>query len=183
MKRSAIVIAPLLVCFPVLALAQVSVVPTYEDAVSEVVRFQGDEWASEFKRCRDGWRTKQRERIELFKLFELMSLAEEEVVLLVEIGNSGFSRYDYLLVSDGYLRSSFGPGKRISSAMSRAVSGMGVEGAALWGNPLPSEAYDDDCYFVTLRRNDSKQVMASYGVPETDVGSIIENLVLEARSE
>jgi hypothetical protein len=110
--------------------------------------------------------------------------------MLLEVGNSGFSRYGYVLVSRGHVVGDLPGGsvgapaanpdteKRLESLVQQALPG--ASGSA-------SEAvFDGDCYFLTYRMAGASRVVAIYERPEDpslrELLELLRPLVTEPRT-
>jgi hypothetical protein len=154
--------------------------PSYEDAASKVPVRQGVDRRVELQQCLKSWHSLASER---GKLLDVMrgDKAEGEAIIL-EIGNSGFPRYDYVYVGGMRLSSSLGHPKDLSRTE------LGRRLGVIYNDPLTNlqgdaqpGVDDGDCYFLTVEQRNSKKTVAVYGTPESSIGQLVRALVMAAR--
>lgn len=128
----------------------------------------------ELRRCVKNWDAMRAQRKSLGDQDDIAS----ETILL-EIGNSGFPRYDYVYVAGTHLSSSFGKQEDISSTnLEKLVRAVFVGSLKdLRGNAW-YEAEDGDCYYLTAADSRGRKSVAVYGVPDSTVtGSLIREML------
>jgi len=138
------------------------------------------EQAPELQRCLKHWSVLQVERrgLELFN-----ADSDQTGKVLLEVGNSGFMRYNYVYVEGTFLRSSSGKEKDISRSelggLLKDLFEHNLQGLKKNDSSIKSD--DDDCYFLSFTDGITSTAIASYGIPDTDAGKLIQALIAEAR--
>lgn len=110
--------------------------------------------------------------------------ASGEGAILLEIANSGFPRYDYVLI-DGYLlRNGSGAEVDISD------SDLGRRIKDIYSNPsidlhgsIDEQVDDGDCYYLTLRVRGKQQSIVFYGYPKLIEEGLLIRKILDTASE
>jgi hypothetical protein len=100
----------------------------------------------------------------------------------LEVGNSGFPRYDYVRV-DGFLLSS----SYSSATVDVSKSSLGKKLSKLYASSLAdlygsadAEVDDGDCYYLTVNGNAGKRSVAIYGYPGSTQSGILVKELLDA---
>jgi hypothetical protein len=137
--------------------------------------------AYEFDRCLFGWEVLRADRAEVKAAMKLKAEASEGWVA-VEVGNSSYVSYEFVIASGSQLRSSYGPSRDASIALQKSVESA-LGNAEIWHRKSNSRDIDDNCYFVTVSKNGRAETYAYYGLdPSTDVGKFLQSLIQAAQS-
>ena len=153
----------------------------YEDAIEISSKIFGTDRRKSFERCTQGWSENTRQRTHLFWLARNWKYLSDDPIVFVEIGNSGFSRYDFIYLKGDILVSSLGPEKKLSESLKNSVgfflksAGHDSEGSSSLGS------YDDDCFFVTAIDRGTSTSFAVYGLPDSTIGRFLKKILGEAR--
>lgn len=147
----------------------------YQDVISQADVTQGADRKSELRRCVKHWDVLRVQRVNLDDL-----LSGEENAVLLEIGNSGVSKYNYVEVNSSVLKSSFGKSVDISG------TDFARQLLKLFANPpvtLRGSAYanvdDGSCYFLTIFVAGTRRSAAIYGSPESTQAGLLVRDILE----
>src|SRR5688572_30592717 len=118
----------------------------YQEAIAQAEVTQGTDRRPELRRCIKHWDALRIERIG-----SLNASPGEGGSVLLEIGNSGFPRYDYVRIDGFLLKSSF------NAAVDISHSALGRRLMELYANPsidlrgsADAEVDDGDCYYLTV---------------------------------
>lgn len=84
--------------------------------------------------------------------------------VLLEVGNSAFPRYDYVLIEKGLMTSSMGPAINVSTEpFEDLLDQIFSADASELHSGAGSSIEDGDCYFLTLKEGGSKKTIEVYG--------------------
>ena len=143
----------------------------YKAAIAQAEVKQGGGRRLELESCIKHW--------DAMRIRRGGSLGEGHSVLL-EIGNSGFPRYDYVRIDGFLLRSSFNADVDVSrSALGKRLMEIyASQSIDLRGN-ADSEVDDGDCYYLTVNSGGTKKSVAVYGTPESTASGLLIKEMLE----
>ena len=147
----------------------------YKTAIAQAEVKQGTDRRLELESCIKHWDAMRIRRVGSLN----ESLGEGHSVLL-EIGNSGFPRYDYVRIDGFLLRSSFNADVDVSrSALGKRLMEIyASQSIDLRGN-ADSEVDDGDCYYLTVNSGGTQKSVAVYGAPESTPSGLLINEMLE----
>jgi hypothetical protein len=99
--------------------------------------------------------------------------------LILEVGNSGFGGYDFIIASGGIIRSSFvNSEKKGSKELRKLFVALDMKQSQDFDDPGSPDEDDGNCYFLMIRKNGIERRAAVYGTPgNTKVGLIIKKML------
>jgi hypothetical protein len=140
-----------------------SIPDDYSDAIDRAAAPPNADVRYELERCVRHWSVLNVKRATL-------GVSKTNRSLLIEIGNSGFPRYDYVRIDGPLMSSSLGPTVDISKVP------LGAEVAQLYSVDVADlrvsaddKVDDGDCYFLTINGEGGRQTAAIYGKPSSTV--------------
>jgi hypothetical protein len=148
----------------------------YRTAIAQAEVRQGTDRRAELERCIKLWGV-------VHVQIEPLNKSSNEHSVLLEIGNSGFPRYDYVRIDGFLLKSSFGAETDVSQSvlserLKKIYSGRQVD---LRGS-ADAEVDDGDCYFLTVSGGGTHKSIAVYELPATtSSGLLIKEILKEAQ--
>lgn len=150
-------------------------VQDYKATIAQAEAKYGADRRLELERCIKHWDAMGIQRVN-------KSLEEDRSVLL-EVGNSGFPRYDYVRIDGFLLRSSFNAEVDVSnSALGKRLMGLYVSQANDLRGYADSEVDDGDCYYLTVNSGGTQKSVAVYGAPgSTPSGLLIKEMLEMAK--
>jgi hypothetical protein len=177
MKR--LIYIPLLTLLTSCAIAQSSkdaeASRDYKTAIAQAEVKQGTDRRLELESCIKHWDAMHIQRVALLN----ESLGESRSVLL-EVGNSGFPRYDYVRIDGFLLRSSFNGDVDVSrSLLGKRLMGIYADQSIDLRGNADSEVDDGDCYYLTVNSGGMQKSIAVYGTPESTPSGLLIKEMLE----
>jgi hypothetical protein len=154
---------------PIGALASVRVDVTatpsdYRKAIQDAVPGRTVDRRSELQRCVSGWGGYAKERRKLRAM--LAKRLNEERLVVLEVGNSAFPRYSYVLAGETREERGRAPeSKRRRSSIRGILQSLGESDVDLLVGDASSEIDDADCYFLTVKVGSIVKQIAVYGKP------------------
>ena len=108
--------------------------------------------------------------------------SKQDRAVLLEIGNSGFPRYDYVLIEGGVMTNSNGATINVSETpLEGLLEKAFLADAAALRSGADGGGDDGDCYFLTLKEHDRKEVIEVYGESGSELTKLmIDRIVFES---
>lgn len=150
----------------------------YQVAIANAEVRQGPDRRPELERCIKHWDVLRIERAG-----SLNDATGEGRSVLLEIGNSGFPRYDYIRIDDFSLTSSYTAAIDVSkSALGKRLMEIYANHSLDFRGSADSEIDDGDCYYLTVNGSGLQESIAVYGAPEsTPSGLLIKEMLKTAQ--
>lgn len=100
-------------------------------------------------------------------------------VLILEIGGSGFGRYDFVIWNGHEMRSSFaGPKYLRNDELQEILSSLDMTSNKEFVDPGTPGQDDGECYFLTVQKGGMQRRSVVYGTPgTTKIGRIIKKIL------
>ena len=157
--------------------------PTYQAAISDARVLEGSDRRVELSNCVRQWVMFRANRDARFGEFE--DEKNERFTIFLEIGNSAFPRYDFVMMTGKSMKSSLdGRTAPLPSPFIQDLRNLverhinDIQGVA------DSKVDDGDCYFLTVRMGSEARQVAIYGNnASTAAGMLITKLLSQARAE
>lgn len=155
----------------------------YQQAIAQAVIKQRIDRRPELRRCIKHWDALRVERIGLLFPEPSEGRSGEQRLVLLEIGNSGFPRYDYVRIDGFLLTSSLGPSSDISqSALGEHLTEMYAKPPTNLRGSADAKVDDGNCYYLTVSDSGIQKSVAMYGPPgSTPLGLLIKEMIKVAR--
>ncbi|WP_374348746.1 hypothetical protein [Thermomonas sp.] len=146
----------------------------YQEAIAQAEVTQRSDRRPELRRCIKHWGALRIKRVGL-----LNAPSGEGGSVLLEIGNSGFPRYDYVRVDGFLLKSSFIATVDLShSALSKHLMELYANPPIDLHGSADAEVDDGDCYYLTVIGGGMQRSVAVYGSPKaTPTGLLIREML------
>jgi len=155
-----------------------SMFPHYSMGASSTL----SEYDSDFRRCLDGWKSTRASRTQVLSAIENRNSYRGKI-LAIEVGNSSYVQYNFVIAADGQLESSYGPEKSYSHELQFLIDQVNVS-PKLWEQMKNSEGFDENCYFVTVVEETDVKTFAFYGLDLTSIaGRLVQTAISESVSE
>ncbi|HET6630385.1 MAG TPA: hypothetical protein VFG91_11480 [Woeseiaceae bacterium] len=151
----------------------------YDDAIERAQVEAGSNRKLELRQCLRNWASKEKDRNRLFGNLLSAEKSTSPIVIL-EIGNSGFPRYDYILVEGSTIKSSFKAqtSRDLVDDVHAIISGISAHDMARYRGSAHSSIDDGDCYFLTVRKDGAIKQVAVYGeLGSTSSGLLTKDLI------
>lgn len=154
----------------------------YDEAIKNASVTATSDKRNELMRCVKNWSLLSKARGDFGKMLFSKKPTLPGVEYILEVGGSGFSRYDYVYIYGGGVHSSFGPEKILN--FPGTVSLTEFANQILGGLPgsATSEVLDGSCYFFSVKENGVVKSVAFYGeLDASPIGVGIKNILDVAR--
>lgn len=104
----------------------------------------------------------------------------DDIGVLLEVGNSGFGKYEFVAVIGDRVKTSGGEKSLTKSELSRLRTLLGEGFTGIHGEAV-ADKFDADCFFLTMRVRDQTRQVAIYGSPrqaaaEKLIGELISHI-------
>jgi hypothetical protein len=144
---------------------------------AQAISIYGGLNADDLQSCVRGWNSAQAQRDNIAKDVNRDAGVDGNVEIIIEIGNSGFDRYDYLFTNKGILNSSLGTSKIISAELQNTINSIASD-KNFWDKWSARDVFDDDCYFVSVINRNISRTIAIYGLPENSKAALLVNQIM-----
>jgi hypothetical protein len=160
--------------------------PDFQDAIRQAQVRDGNDRRPDLRQCVRQWAVLGKKRTALYDELDKDihgSIRARQIVL--EIGNSGFPKYEYVHINGSHLSSSLGgsmdlSGYSFGDLLERIYAGQ----APTLSGRAHGDTEDDNCYFLTVITNKGQISVAIYGqLMPTFTELLIAYLVDVARRE
>lgn len=139
---------------------------------------------AQFHACVENWFLYERVRSNVFQSLAAAGFDQNRRSMLLEIGGSGFSYYEYVAVVQGEVidfgATGNGPiNRRDVKRVAELTTAMSDEAIARLRGSVDTRVIDGPCYFLTITMPDGRASQAAvYGsLPSTATGRIIKTLL------
>lgn len=180
---------PMLISLVLSVLASVVIaadLPNFQDAIYVAHVKSGSDHRPDLRRCIKLWSVLKVKRTTFYdKLgWNVLGNVEKDKIIL-EIGNSGFPRYDYIYITGNRMISSFGSSIDLSKySFGEILVELYAGRAQILSGNASDDTEDGNCYFLTVIGNNTKNSVAVYGeLKSTFTDLLIAYLVDMARIE
>lgn len=142
------------------------------DAVNLAPISSNDDKGYALERCVRNWDEIRIERTRV-------DTSKQGRAVLLEIGNSGFPRYDYVLMEGGVMTNGNGATINVSETpLEGLLDKAFLADAAALRSGKDSGGDDGDCYFLTLKEDGRKEVIEVYGDSGSKLIKMLINRIL-----
>src|SRR5690349_2270496 len=150
--------------------------PDYHLAISQSRVAEGSDRKPWIRNCIRQWDNLSEKREVLFK--ELAETTGDFKVAL-EIGNSAFVRYEYVMVVGDRLKTNLGRGDRsLNESEVEGLKKLVVSGLESIRGDATDPSFDANCYFLTLHLAGVTKQIAIYGeIRRTEAADLIARLI------
>ncbi len=153
----------------------------YKGAVRNTIR--GGNYADkiDFDSCVRNWSFFEGKRVR-GKFIRAMSEGQNNYGVLLEIGGSGFPRYDYVIINKFSLESNLGePQDLVNSELGRLLQDIYDKDLVSIDRGSSRAVDDGPCYYMTLVAGKVRKELAFYGEPENSLeGSLVRKILAVA---
>ena len=151
---------------------EVSSPTDYKLAIDSAVVSAENDSRAWMRTCVRQWVPFSKERNAIFR--ELHARRSADLSILLEVGNSGFPKYDFVFVADDFIRTSLGrsEGKLADSEVAQLTNAVTGKLDEMVGSAV-AQSFDSDCYFLTVRQGSRTKQVAIYGSAESTLADQI----------
>lgn len=147
--------------------------PTYAQAIAKITA-KPQQWA--MGRCVKNWEVTSEERQRVFASEMWHPQGQPTKRILLEIGNSGFPSYSYIVVGNNRLRSSLQVDKPIAETQ---ISELYRLAFSVRQDETWAQIMDGECYYLTVIDGANEKTILSYGALRSlPQDSLIKKLIL-----
>jgi hypothetical protein len=147
-------------------------------STEDAIKIAPSPTSHELINCVKNWRSYS-ERRSKFHEIVAQGRREDGPIIALQIGNSGFGRYDFIVVNGSSTNSSFPKlHARSSKELIDLYDRLRVDESTDLADPGSPSQDDGDCYFLMIKDGGEVRNVAIYGTPgATKVGLLIKKML------